>query len=209
MHKAKDSKYMGKFSISKAHAEQSARGIKYPKDTRRMRQLYKKRGKQVTHLLHAAVKHAIDIAEQEKVSRIIVGEISHIRKDNDMGRKNNQKFHRWPYARIQGMLEYKAEDKGILVDRQEESYTSQCSPFTAEVSETAADKSSRKHRGLYIAGETAFNADCVGAYNILKKYLCRIGKPNPAVVGLDTPDAYRWDCHSFVGSSKLAISMAM
>jgi len=192
-----------------AYADQSARGIKYPKDTRRIRQLYEKRSKQVAHLLHAAVKQVVENAEQEKVGRIIMGDVAHIREEKDMGRVKNQKFHRWPYARIEGMLAYKAEDKGIAVEKQEESYTSQCSPYAAEVSEATADKKSRKHRGLYIAGGTAWNADCVGAYNILKKYLCRIGKASPAVVALDTPDAYRWDFNRFVGSSKLAISMAM
>jgi putative transposase len=31
------------------------------------------------------------------------------------------------------MLEYKAEDAGIIVETQEESYTSQCSPYEEEV----------------------------------------------------------------------------
>ena len=192
-----------------AYADQSARGIKYPKDTRRIKQLYEKRRKQVNHLLHAAVRHVIDIAEEENAGRIVIGEVAHIRDNKDMGRKNNQKFHSWPYARITDMLVYKAEDRGIAVEKQEESYTSQCSPYEPEVSEMTADKQNRKYRGLYVVGDVTYNADSVGAYNILKKYLCRIGKPNPAVVGLDTPEAYRWNYHDFVGSSKLAISMAM
>lgn len=192
-----------------AYADQSARGVRYPKDTRRIKGLYEKRRRQAAHLLHTAVKHVMDIAEQENVSRIVIGDIAHIRDNKDMGRKNNQKFHKWPYAKIQEMLVYKAEDRGIAVDKQEESYTSQCSPYAPEVSETTANKRSRRHRGLYVTDDAAFNADCVGAYNILKKYLCRTGKPSPAVVGLDNPEAYRWDYHNFVGSSKLAISMAM
>jgi putative transposase len=192
-----------------AYADQSAGGIKYPKDTKRIKQLYGKRVKQVNHLLHAATSSVIRIAEQENVSKIIIGDVTHIRDDKDIGRKNNQKFHRWPYARIADMLIYKAQDKKIAVEKQEESYTSQCSPYAVEVSEMTADKKNRKYRGLYIVKGMTYNADCIGAYNILKKYLCRIGRPNPAVVGLDTPDAYRWNYYSFVGSSKLAISMVM
>lgn len=192
-----------------AYADQSAKGSNYPKDTQRIKQLYEKRRKQVNHLLHAAVKHVLDIAEQENVGRIVIGDVAHIRDNKDMGRKNNQKFHKWPYARIRDMLTYKAEDRGIAVEKQEESYTSQCSPYEVEVSEMTADKGNRKYRGLYIAKGITHNADCVGAYNILKKYLCRIGKPNPAVVGLDIPEAYRWNYQRFVESSKLAISMAM
>lgn len=194
---------------SMAYADQAAKGIQYPKDTKRIHQLHEKRRKQVNHLLHAATRQVINFAEKENVSKIIIGDISHIRGDRDMGRKNNQKFHKWPYARITNMLTYKAEDRQIVVEKQEESFTSQCSPYEVEVSEIIAEKKNRKYRGLYIVGVMAYNADSVGAYNILKKYLCRIGKSNPAVVGLDTPKAYRWNDHSFVESPKLAISMAM
>jgi putative transposase len=108
------------------------------------------------------------------------------------------------------LLAYKAEDQAIQTEMQEESFTSQCSPYSAEVSEQYAEKGNRKHRGLYIANMQAFNADCVGAYNILRKYLCRMGKTNPAVVGLDTPMMYRWNSlKGFVSNQKLVISMTM
>ncbi len=193
-----------------SYADQAKRGEKYPKDTRRIQKLYEKRRKQVLHLLHAATKHIIDIAEREGITTIIIGDITYIRENKNMGRVNNQKFHKWPYGKITELLKYKAEDRGIGVEVQEESYTSQCSPHAVEVSMEYAQKSNRKQRGLYVTNGKAYNADCVGAYNILKKYLCRIGnKAIPAVEGLDTPDAYRWNNHCFVGSSKLAISMAM
>jgi len=188
-----------------AYKQQAAAGTKYPKDTRRIRQLYTKRNKQVNHLLHAATKQIIKIASDEGVSRIIIGDLSHIRDNNNIGRKNNQKFHKWPFKRIIDLITYKAEDKGIKVEKQDESYSSQCSPYAKEVTKEAARKENRKYRGLYIIEGKAFNADCVGAYNILKKYLCRIGKPNPAVVGLDNPEAYRWNSHLFIESPKLAI----
>jgi len=188
-----------------AYKQQAAAGTKYPKDTRRIRQLYTKRNKQVNHLLHAATKQIIKIASDEGVSRIIIGDLCHIRDNNNIGRKNNQKFHKWPFKRIIDLITYKAEDKGIKVEKQDESYSSQCSPYAKEVTKEAARKENRKYRGLYIIEGKAFNADCVGAYNILKKYLCRIGKPNPAVVGLDNPEAYRWNSHLFIESPKLAI----
>jgi|GEM_PF-2922165 Transposase and inactivated derivatives len=105
---------------------------------------------------------------------------------------------------------YKAEDRGIKVEIQEESFTSQCSPYVPEVSEQNARKVNRKHRGLYVDDGKAFNADCVGAYNIMKKYLCRTCKTSPAVVGLVTPMMYRWDSlKGFVSNQKLIISMTM
>ena len=193
-----------------AYAQQYACGIQYPKKTKRIEQLYEKRRRQVEHLLHTATKMVIDFAASEGVSEIIIGDIAHIRESRDMGRINNQKFHKWPFGRIKQLLIYKAEDQGIRTQMQEESFTSQCSPYTAEVSEAYAQKGNRKYRGLYITDGQAFNADCIGAYNIMRKYLCRTGKTIPAVVGLDTPMMYRWNSYKgFVLNQKLAISMAM
>ncbi|SHF73351.1 transposase, IS605 OrfB family, central region [Caldanaerobius fijiensis DSM 17918] len=193
-----------------AYAQQSASGNKYPKDTKRIQKLYAKRKKQINHLLHAAAKKVIELAEKEGVTKIIIGDITYIRENKDMGHINNQKFHKWPFKRIESLITYKAEDKGIRVEKQEESYTSQCSPYEEEVSEKTAKKTNRKQRGLYIIENRLLNADCVGAYNIMKKYLRRIGRPITAVVGLDTPVAYRWDFYrGFIGSTKRANSLAM
>lgn len=127
-----------------------------------------------------------------------------------MGRINNQKFHKWPFGRIKQLLAYKSEDQSIQTELQEESFTSQCSPYTEEVSEQYAQKSNRRHRGLYVTDGKSYNADCVGAYNILRKYLCRTGKTSPAVVGLDNPMMYRWNLYEgFVSDQKLAILTAM
>jgi putative transposase len=194
---------------STTYAQQATSGTKHKKSSRRIQQLYAKRKKQVHHLLHTATKQVIDFAKQEGVTAIIIGDLSHIRDDKDMGRVNNQKFHKWPFKKVEELLTYKAADRGIFTDKQEESYTSQCSPYATEVSEASAQKSNRKYRDLYVVDGKAYNADCVGAYNILKKYLCRVGKPNPAVVALDTPEMYRWDGHSFIGNPKLANLLAM
>jgi len=38
----------------------------------------------------------------------------------------------------------------------------------------------------------------VGAFNIMRKYLCRTDENiRPAVVGLDSPKMYRWDGYRF------------
>jgi putative transposase len=192
-------------------SQQAAKGIKYPKQSKRVQQLYAKRRKQINHVLHTATKSIIDIADQNNVCKIIIGDITNIREDNNMGKANNQKFHKWPFKRIKDCLMYKAENKGIAVEMQEESYTSQCSPYTPQVSKKYAKKSNRKYRGLYKnnANTQIFNADCVGAYNILRKYLCRMEKSIPAVVRLDTPRMYHWNSQNFFANPKLSISMEM
>jgi putative transposase len=189
--------------------QQSARGIPYPKKSKRVHKLFEKRSKQVKHLLHAATKTIVEKAIEEGVTKVILGDITKIREEKNLGKKNNQKFHRLPYKMIETQLKYKLEEQGIELVKQEESYTSQCSPYSAEVSEKYAEKVNRKTRGLYIDQGISFNADCVGAYNILRKYLCRNGKPYPAVVALDTPVMYRWNQCCFIENPKLANSLAM
>ena len=83
---------------------------------------------------------------------------------------------RLPYARIYMQLEYKLKMKGICLIRQEESYSSQCPPQSEEVSHIYAEKRNRKKRGIYIVDTVIYNADAVGAYNILRKYHAVSGK---------------------------------
>ena len=110
------------------------------------------------------------------IHTVVIGDIKGIRKERNLGRKTNQKLHGLPYARIYMQLEYKLKMKGICLIRQEESYSSQCSPQSEEVSRIYAEKRNRKKRGIYIVDTVIYNADAVGAYNILRKYHAVSGK---------------------------------
>ena len=78
---------------------------------------------------------------------------------------------------------------GIRFVRQEESYPSQCSPLSPEVSNRYAEASNRKERGIYITDGVRYNADAVGSFNILRKYLSVSGKQKElSVTGLKTPE---------------------
>ena len=75
------------------------------------------------------------------------------------------------------------------ISAKEESYTSQCSPLSPEVGKRYAEPSNRKERGLYRDGNRVYNADAVGAYNILRKYHSVSGvKKELSVTGLKTPE---------------------
>ena len=50
-----------------------------------------------------------------------------------------------------------------------------------------AEKKNRKQRGLYVDGRMVYNADCVGAYNILRLYLQEKGEGFPEAKGLSSP----------------------
>lgn len=189
--------------------QQSAKGIKYPKKSKRVKKLYEKGNKQIYHLIHAATKKIIDIAKSNNVDTIVIGDITNIRKNNNIGKQNNQKFHKLPFKILENQIKYKANENNIKVEKQEESYTSMCSPLSPMVDKQYAIKSNRKYRGLYKENNQIYNADCVGAYNILRKYfhchenhnmyLCRIDNNiYSAVVGLDSPTMYQWGSDKWV-----------
>ena len=87
------------------------------------------------------------------------------------------------------MLQYKLSLYGITLYKQNESYSSQTSPLSSDVSKASARRANRRHRGLYVDGEHSWNADTVGAYNILRLYLSGQNKSislNPFNIG--SPD---------------------
>ena len=79
-------------------------------------------------------------------------------------------MHSWPFKRILEKLRYKLALAGITLVMQSESYSSQCSPLSPEVNAKYAEKQKRVKRGLFVDGEKRWNADAVGAYNILRLY---------------------------------------
>ena len=75
-----------------------------------------------------------------------------------------------PYDKIYLKLEYKLKLQGISLYKQSEMYSSQCSPNSPDVCKEYAIKSNRKYRGLYVDNNNIYNADVVGAYNIIRLY---------------------------------------
>ena len=95
-----------------------------------------------------------------------------------IGARNNQTFVGIPFFSLQMMIRYKAERAGILVEEQEESYTSKASfldsdhiPVYGDTVRDDAFSGSRIHRGLYRSKDgILINADINGAANILRKW---------------------------------------
>ena len=170
---------------------QSKKDVKYPKPSKHLLKLYEAKRHTVKDYLHKVTRYVADYCKANRVNSVVIGDITGIRKDNDLGSKNNQQLHSLPYAQIYTMLEYKLKLYGIRLIKQEESYSSQCSPKSETVSKESVAKSNRVRRGLYVEGRQLYNADAVGAYNILRKY-CAVsgaviimpvsGLSNPEVV---------------------------
>ena len=149
---------------------QAARGIRYPKPSRHLMKIYRKRQNCVKDYIHKLTKYVVDYCVKNEVHRVVIGDIRGIREENDLGKRINRQLHSLPYDRIYLQLEYKLKRQGIQLIKQEESYSSQCSPTTEAVSSEYAQKSNRRQRGLYCENREIYNADAVGAYNILRKY---------------------------------------
>ncbi len=192
-------------------AQQSAKGIKYPKKSKRVLSLYEKRAKQIHHLLHSGTKEIVDYCVAHNISKVIMGDITNIRKDNNHGRVKNQTFHKFPYAKIYSLLDYKLKLKGVEFIKQKEAYSSQCSPLTPAVSKKYAQKQNRKKRGLYKDGENIFNADSVGAFNIMRLYFQKnklifkgpmVHLSNPEKLSFDQSSKYLCNAEKRSSSSK-------
>ena len=150
-----------------------------------MLRLHQKKRDCIKDYLHKTTHSLVEYCIKNDIRTVIVGDIRNIRKGKDIGKKNNQKLHGLPYEKIYGMLEYKLKKVGIRFVKQEESYTSQCSPYTRSVSKEEAQKTNRTQRGLYVVKNEIINADAVGAYNIMRKYFAVSGiKKELSVFGL-------------------------
>ena len=83
------------------------------------------------------------------IHTVIIGDITNIRRNKNLGKVTNQKLHALPYAKIYGMLEYKLAMHGITLAKQTEEYSSQCSPHAPQVTKEYVKKCNRTNRGLY------------------------------------------------------------
>lgn len=171
---------------------QVAQGIKYPKISKHLRKLYQKKNNCIKDYLHKMTRYITDYCARNEIHTVLIGEIKGIRKGNDLGSRINQKLHSLPYERIYMQLEYKLKMEGIRLIRQEESYSSQCPPRSQEVSRIYAEKKNRKKRGIYAADAVIYNADAVGAYNILRKYNAVSGKEiQMPIIGLSNTNTIK------------------
>ena len=171
------------------YGQQSAKGTTYPRSSKHIQRLYKKKQNAVTDYLHKITRYLAEYCKKQGITSVIVGDIRNIRKNKYMGHVTNQKLHGLPYNRFYIMMEYKLKMQGICFVKQREEYTSQCSPLSPNVTKEYAVPSNRKKRGLYKDNNEIYNADAVGAFNILRKYLSVSGKQKElSLNGLKNPN---------------------
>lgn len=149
---------------------QSCKGIRYPKSSKHINDLYVKKNNAINDYLHKITRYVTNYCRDNNINTVVIGDITNIRDGKDYGSVTNQKLHALPYKKIYIILKYKLALYGINFIMQKEAYSSQTSPLMPTVCKQYADKSNRVNRGLYMDGGYSWNADSVGAFNILRLY---------------------------------------
>ncbi|WP_297488007.1 transposase, partial [Thermococcus sp.] len=135
--------------------------------SRKLRRLHEKAKLQARHYINTAVRQTLERLYQLGVSRIVVGYPKGISRNSDKGaRQNFLLSHVWRFNTVIQRLREVAGEYGILVEVVDEAFTSKTCPVCGKPHEGA-----RFVRGLFKCPVTGlvFNADLVGAFNILKK----------------------------------------
>ena len=136
-----------------------------------MQKLTIKRNRKINDYFHKISQKIIQYCVFHDIGTVVIGYNPDWKQNCYLGKRNSQNFVTIPYHRLVNQLGYKAEEKGITVIKQEESYSSKCSFLDNEpIKHHKKYLGRRITRGLFKSTTgTIINADVNGAYNILKK----------------------------------------
>ncbi|MEF8778405.1 MAG: transposase [Natronomonas sp.] len=125
----------------------------------------RKRSRRQHHFLHVLSKDIVEQCADRAVGTIAVGHPKNIRADEDWGRHGNKRLHDWAFETVIQQIEYKAEARGITVERVDEARL-KTSKTCCECGMEAA--SNRVERGLYVCEncELVANSDLNAAENM-------------------------------------------
>ena len=168
------------------------------KTSKRLRRMHKKWRRQVKSYIDWAVRNVVEWLHRRSVGRVIVGYPKYVVQKPEKGSKVNfEVVHVWSYGYLLKRLREVAVEYGIEVEFIDESNTSRTCPLCRT---RAGHK--RVTRGLLkcYKHKKAFNADLVGAFNILSKEkpiapspaLCGVGVTRPRP-GAGLNQARAWD----------------
>ena len=130
----------------------------------RLRKLYRKRKLRFRHAVNTIVFRFVKLCFSRGVGEIVVGDVSHIRENNDKNAKINAMIHNfWSFRYIIERLRTTAENFGIKVKLVRENGTSSRCPW-------CNSKNVRKHKRLFECLDCGVRAhrDVVGVLNIAR-----------------------------------------
>ncbi|PYB69186.1 transposase, partial [Thermoplasma sp. Kam2015] len=149
----------------------SDRQRKNRENTKRIDKLFMERNRKVKDIMHKLSISIVEYALSRKIDTIVIGHNDGWKQSVDIGKENNQNFVQIPFNMLIQQIEYKAEEKGINVMIQEESYTSICSFLDNESIEHHDTYMGRRiKRGVFqSANGTLIHADLNASYNTIRK----------------------------------------
>ncbi len=134
-----------------------------------MSRLNNKRNSKIKDGMHKLSKFIIDYCVRNDIETISIGHNNNWKQKVDLGTKTNQNFVTIPFNTLTQMIEYKAEEQGIMVKTPMEDHTSKCSFLDNEpICHHEQYKGQRFTRGLFKSSKgLIINSDVNGAYNII------------------------------------------
>ena len=150
-------------------------------------QLTQKRNNKIMNFMHVCSKRLVDYGVLYEIDTLVVGKNDGWKQLSKLSKQVNQSFVQIPMTKFVDLLRYKCQDNGINFIVIEESYTSKASFLDKDKlpkfkeGNSATFQGKRIKRGLYQSSDgTIINADCNGAYNIIKKAI-----PNAFANGIE------------------------
>lgn len=143
-------------------------GIKYGS---KIQKLSVKREQKINDFFHKVSRLVVAWCVDHNIGMVVVGYNENWKQKISIGKQNNQNFVQIPFGKLIQQIEYKAEEKGIELRKQEESHTSKCSFLDDEpVEHHKRYIGKRIKRGIFrtVKG-ILINADVNAGYNIIKK----------------------------------------
>ncbi len=132
--------------------------------SKRLRKMYRIRQRRFRRAINTIVFRFVRLCCEKGVGEIVVGDVNHIRENNDKGNKINAMVHNfWSFRYIVERLRTTAENFGIKVKLVRENGTSSRCPW-------CGSKNVRKHKRLFKCLSCGIEAhrDVVGVLNIAR-----------------------------------------
>ena len=134
----------------------------------RKSQIWYERNCQVSAIMNALATSIVNTCVEKGISTLVIGHNKYWKQNVHMGKRNNQTFVDIPFSTLEWLIQYRCDRHGIIVIKQEESYTSKASFIDGD--DFSAPFSGTRKNHLYITKDGLIvNADLNGAGNILVK----------------------------------------
>jgi len=137
----------------------------------KMSKLNSKRNNKIKDGMHKISKFIVDYCVKNDIETISIGHNNNWKQEVNLGTKTNQKFVTIPFNTLTQMIEYKAQEQGIIVKIPKEDHTSKCSFLDLEsIEHHEIYLGKRFSRGLFRSSNgTIIHSDVNGAYNIIRR----------------------------------------